>query len=193
VRRYLRRKYWLFLTLAFALNAQQSWAQSKSNDTDFADFLDVNFYADGRLRYQTLDQENLPDISEALTLSVQTGLEFEVSNLFSALVEIEGNEQLIDDFNDSVNGNINAPTIIDVETIELNRLQLQTEFIPGTRLTVGRQRFALDNWRFLGRWEFRQNDQTFDALRAEVTLGKGQLNLGYFNKVHRHFGNDSPV
>lgn len=193
MRRYLRRKYWLFLTLAFALNAQQSWAQSKSNDTDFADFLDVNFYADGRLRYQTLDQENLPDISEALTLSVQTGLEFEVSNLFSALVEIEGNEQLIDDFNDSVNGNINAPTIIDVETIELNRLQLQTEFIPGTRLTVGRQRFALDNWRFLGRWEFRQNDQTFDALRAEVTLGKGQLNLGYFNKVHRHFGNDSPV
>lgn len=193
MRRYLKQIYAPSLALTLCFGAQQSWAQTTSGSQYLFDNIDISVFADGRLRFQTLEQDNLPDTSNALTLSVQAGLEFEISDLFTALVEIEGNEQLIDDFNDSINGNIDAPTILDVEGIELNRLQLQTEIIPQTRLTLGRQRFALDNWRFLGRWEFRQNDQTFDGLRAEVSVGNGQFNLGYFNKVHRHFGDDSMI
>ncbi len=155
--------------------------------------VDVNFFADARIRYQTVQQENLDENAQALTLRAKGGVEVEVSDLFSALIEIEGSEQLIDDFNDTVNGRFDVPTILDVETIELNRLQLQSEIIPKTRVTLGRQTFALDNWRFLGDWKFRQNDQTIDALRIETSIGKGRANLGYFNKVHRHFGNDSPV
>lgn len=171
----------------------QSQAQSTSASNDIIQGIDVNFFADGRLRYQTLDQDNLEVKGEALTLGIKAGAEFEVADLFSALIEIDGNEQLIDDFNDTTNGRFDAPVIIDVPGIELNRLQLQTELIPRTRLTLGRQSFALDNWRFLGKWQFRQNDQTLDAIRAESTFGQGRLNLGYFNKVHRHFGDNSPV
>ena len=201
MRRTLTRSLTLCSALPLTLMAQQSWGQTPTStpnpnpydETRFIDDIDLNFYADGRIRYQTLEQDSLPETAEALTVSIQTGLELDIPKYFSALVEIEASEQLIDDFNDGVNGELDFPTLLDVADIELNRLQLQTELIPKTRLTVGRQRLALDNWRFLGRWEFRQNDQTFDAVRGEISLGKGYLNLGAFNKVLRHLGDDNPV
>ena len=176
-----------------SLTPQQSLAQNNLSQGNALENVDINVFGSARLRYQSLDQDNLTNNAEALTLGVKAGLEFEHSRNFSALIEFEASEQLIDDFNDTLNGRVDRPVIIDVTSAELNRFQLQTEVIPNTRLTLGRQNFALDNWRFLGDWGFRQNDQTYDALRVETSLGKARVNLGYFNKVHRHFSNDSPI
>lgn len=171
----------------------QAKAQSQEDVPPVVDNIDVNFFADGRVRYQWLEQDGLEQTANALTVSVKAGAEIEFGKVFSALVEFEGSEQLIDDFNDTTNGRLDRPIIPDVDGLELNRLQLQTEIIPKTRLTLGRQDFALDNWRFLGAWHFRQNQQSFDGVRAETMLGGARVNLGYFRAVHRHFGNDSPI
>ncbi len=193
MQRTLGQRFWFLIVGVGVLLSQQSWAQSGSKDNHIIKDVEASLFADSRLRYQILEQDNLETTGEALTLSIRGGIEVEFFDLFSSLIEIEGSHQFIDNFNDGTNDQFDTPLIIDVEGVELNRLQLQTEVIPNTRLTVGRQNFALDNWRFLGNWQFRQNDQTFDATRAEITLGKARVNLGYFNTVYRHLGEDSPA
>lgn len=185
----------LFLLLFWAtsLSILPAYGQSQSsNDKDEFQGLDFDFFADTRIRYQSISQDNLSNTAEALTFRVKTGINLELTDWLSVLVEVEGGDSLVDDFNDTINGQFNVPIIPDPNQLELNRLQLQSEF-GANRITLGRQDFALDNWRFLGNWQFRQNDQTFDAVRFETSLWGGRLNAGYIGAVRRHFGADSPV
>ena len=140
-------------------------AQSEPVDTNRSEIskIDVNFFSQARVQYQSISQSNLDNTAEALGFRVKAGLEFQASNWLSALVEIEGSDFLIDDFNNTINSAFDVPVIPDPSNLEINRLQLQSEF-GDNRFTIGRQDFALDNWRFLGNWQFRQNDQTFDAV-----------------------------
>ena len=139
-----------------------------------------------------MDQEALPDSAEALSLRIKAGLEFNLFDKSTVLIEVEGSENFVENFNDTINGEITRPVISDPENFHINRLQFQTELIPHTRLTVGRQTIALDDWRFIGHWNFRQNEQSFDAVRIETQIGPGLLNAAYVGGVERQFGNDSP-
>ena len=56
------------------------------------------------------------------------------------------------------------PVVADPEAYEFNRFQLTNTSLPGTTLTLGRQRIGLDDQRFVGGVAWRQNEQTFDAL-----------------------------
>ena len=56
------------------------------------------------------------------------------------------------------------PVVADPENYDLNRLQLTNSSLPGTVITLGRQRILLDDQRFVGNVGWRQNEQTFDAL-----------------------------
>ena len=171
-----------------------AYAQSEATDTHETSVqdLDFNFFLDARLQYQSISQSNLDNTAQALTYRVKAGFELELSDWLSALVEIEGGGSFVDDFNNTINGQFETPVIPDPDQLELNRVQLQSEF-GDNRLTLGRQDFALDNWRFLGNWQFRQNDQTYDAARFETSLWGGRLNAGYIGAVKRHFGDASPV
>ena len=147
---------------------------------------------DARLRYQFLDQNNFERDANSATLRLHTGLEFDLSNKTTFLIEGEAITSLIDDFNDGTDNDPQFPVIPDPSGIELNRLQITTEIIPKTRITIGRQRIAIDDSRFIGTFGFRQNDQTIDAIRAETRLfGPGVLDVGYFNQVNRPLGNDN--
>jgi hypothetical protein len=80
----------------------------------------------------------------------------------------------------------------DPESYEVNRFQLTTT-AGATTVTLGRQRIALDDQRFVGPVGWRQNEQTFDALRIVNKSVKGlTLDATYFTKVNRIFGEDSP-
>ena len=188
VRRIQRPKsLWLYSLLASTLCAPSAYAQ------DLLETFNLNSFGDIRLRYHTVDQEALPDISEALSLRIKAGLEFNIFEKSTVLVEVEASENLIEDFNDTLNGKTTRPVISDPENFDINRLQFQTELIPETRLTIGRQTIALDDWRFIGRWDFRQNEQSFDAARIESKIGTGLLNAAYVRRVQRQFGNDSLI
>jgi hypothetical protein len=59
-------------------------------------------------------------------------------------------------------------------------------------LTFGRQRIIHDDQRFVGNVGWRQNEQTFDALRAQWGSPKIKTDLTYASQVNRVFGPDSP-
>jgi hypothetical protein len=60
-------------------------------------------------------------------------------------------------------------------------------------LKIGRQRINLANERFVGGVGWRQNEQTFDAVRYQASLSAElKLDYSYSNKVNRVFGSKSP-
>lgn len=135
--------------------------------------------ADVRLRYEHVDQDPFVEEAEALTLRGRLG--GEVSNKdWSILIEGEGTLVIVDDYNSGVNGKILVPIVADPENIELNRAQVQFRGLPKTVVTVGRQRINLDDQRFVGSVGWRQNEQTFDAVRIENSAIKDfKLDLTY--------------
>ena len=77
---------------------------------------------------------------------------------------------------------------------EINRAQVSFSGFEHTALTLGRQRIILGDARHVGNVGFRQNEQTFDALRLAWT-GAEHLKLDYIylDRVHRIFGDDHPA
>jgi len=126
---------------------------------------------DARLRYEHVDQDGLPEKADAATARVRAGVEAK-SGALSALVEGQGTLALVADYYDGLQGTATRPLVADPENVALYRAQLQykTKLL---MLTAGRQRIALDDERFVGAVNFRQNGQTFDAVRAEVTPHAG--------------------
>jgi hypothetical protein len=112
---------------------------------------------------------------------------------FSLLAEGEGTVALDDLYNDTLPGNGAEPypTVPDPENIELNRLQVAF-MKSGTGVTVGRQRIVLDNARFVGNVGWRQNEQTFDAVRGQAKLGPVRLDATYAISQRTVFGYRSP-
>jgi hypothetical protein len=83
------------------------------------------------------------------------------------------------------------PVVADPETIELNRLQVgyASETIVAT---VGRQRIVLGDSRFVGNVGWRQNEQTFDAVRVQLRdLGPFTADATYAISERTIFGIDS--
>lgn len=75
-------------------------------------------------------------------------------------------------YDSGLNGKTRYPLVADPENFELNRFQLQYRGIAGTTVTAGRQRINLDDQRFVGSVGWRDNEQTFDALRIESQPAK---------------------
>jgi len=145
-----------------------------------------------RLRHEGVDQAGTPDDAEALTFRARAGAELEVDG-FSILAEGEGTLALNGDYNDTLPGNgiEPFPLVADPESLELNRLQV-SYLQDGTGITVGRQRIILGNARFVGNSGWRQNEQTFDAVRGQAKVGPVLLDATYAVSQRTVFGADSP-
>jgi hypothetical protein len=132
----------------------------------FADEIKIKPIVDARLRFEAVDQDPIARDASALTARIRAGFEAK-KGMFGFLVEGEGTLAISENYNSGVNGKTAFPVVADPETIELNRIQLQFTGIPKTLVTVGRQRINLDDQRFVGSVAFRDNEQTFDAVRVE--------------------------
>ncbi|MCB2077550.1 MAG: alginate export family protein [Novosphingobium sp.] len=157
-----------------------------------SDDLTIDPMIDGRLRYETVSQDNAVGNADALTMRIRAGAEFKMHNL-SLLAEAEGTLAIVDDYNDTIPGNGLEPysVVADPDNVELNRLQLQYKAKGGT-FTFGRQRIILDNARFVGNVGWRQNEQTFDAMRGQAKIGPVALDATYAISQRTIFGVDSP-
>ena len=125
---------------------------------------------DARLRYEMVEQDGpLPLVKDreanAVTVRMRAGGELS-KGPFAFLAEAEGTLAIDEDYNSGVNGKALYPIVPDPETVEVNRVQLQYRTKP-LIVTLGRQRINLDDQRFVGSVAWRQNEQTFDALRVE--------------------------
>lgn len=146
---------------------------------------------DARLRYEGVDQDGLPKNADAVTVRLRAGGEL-VSGPWSLLVEGEGTLAINEGYNSSTNGKTAYPVVADPQNVELNRIQLQYRGLPGTIVTVGRQRINLDDQRFVGSVAWRQNEQTFDAVRVEsAALGPVNVDLIYSWSDRTIYGIDS--
>ena len=144
---------------------------------------------EARLRYESVDQDGLASEAEALTLRVRAGVEAKAGR-WSALVEGQGNLAIVDDYFDGLNGAATRPIVADLENIALTRAQLRYAS-PAFAVTAGRQRIGFDDERFVGSVGFRQNGQSYDAVRAEVTPVKGvKVDLAYAWSVRTIWGID---
>ena len=157
------------------------------------DELQIKPILDARLRYEDVDQGALD--ADALTLRLRAGAEAKAGN-FSILAEGEGTVAPVNNYNAfpfavaDDQRRTQFAVVADPENIELNRLQVQ--YKSGTvTATAGRQRINLDDQRWVGSVGWRQNEQTFDAVRGEAKLGPAALDVTYAISQRTIFGEDA--
>ncbi|MXY57785.1 MAG: hypothetical protein F4Y41_15565, partial [Gammaproteobacteria bacterium] len=93
----------------------------------------------------------------------------------------------IEDFNSTTNGRTEYPVVADPKGFDLN--QAFVKYGNGdTTVTVGRQRINHGGQRVLGGVAYRQNEQTYDALRIQGKAGTIDLDYSYIHNVNRIFG-----
>lgn len=149
--------------------------------------IDLKPVAEARVRYEHADQDGLPDKSDALTIRARAGLSA-TSGALSATVVGQGTLAVVDKYYDGLNGAATRPIVADPQNIALYIAQLQYKTKAMT-LTGGRQKIALDDERFVGNVGFRDNGQTFDAVRMELTPAKGlKLDVAYAWSVRSIWG-----
>lgn len=175
--------------LASPAVAQSAPTSAKPGAAEAAGFK-IKPLLDARLRFEDVDQGALD--AEALTARVRAGAEARFGN-FSLLAEAEGTVAPVNEYNAFPFAIVDSQrrpqhtVIADPENAELNRLQLQYKGKKAT-VTVGRQRINLDDQRWVGAVGWRQNEQTFDAVRGEAALGPLSADLTYAIRQRTIFG-----
>ena len=159
-----------------------------------ADGLSLDPIVEGRLRYERVDQPATD--ADAVTLRLRAGFELKHESGLSLLAESEATLGIVSDYNAfpfAIADSQRRPqfsTVADPMNIELNRLQLRYQ-AKDVALTLGRQRIILDDQRWVGAAAWRQNEQTFDAARAEAKLGPVSLDAAYALGQRSVFGIDA--
>lgn len=151
---------------------------------------------DARLRYEQVDQSNLPKDSYAPTIRTRVGYTTAPLYGFKAMVEGVnvsdiGPEHNYNAANSNGQGGPNGrPVVADPPLTRLDQAWIAYSYTNLFTTKLGEQVINLDNQRFVGNVGWRQNMQTYDA----VTVGSEplkdlHLNYGYIWDVHRVFGN----
>lgn len=155
-----------------------------------------------RARYETVDQTHtatLLDKANAFTIRTRLGWETAEWNGLKGLVEFEDVRQAGPEHyavnvpgaaTPPLNGADKAryPVVNDPDVTELNRAQLTWTPSAALQVTAGRQRILLDDQRFVGNVGWRQDEQTFDAVRADVALGRFKATYAYVTHINRILG-----
>lgn len=159
-----------------------------------SDTLTFDPIIEARLRYEGVDTPLLD--ADAVTLRVRAGAELRHKSGLSLLAESEGTLAIGQSYNAlpfAIADSQRRPgfaVVGDPMNVELNRLQLQYKSKPLT-LTLGRQRINLDDQRFVGSVGWRQNEQTFDAVRVEAKIGPVSLDGSYAISQRTIWGADA--
>ena len=155
-----------------------------------------------RARYETVDQTHtatLLDKADAFTVRTRLGWETAEWNGLKGLIEFEDVRQAGPEHSavnvpgattPPLNGADKAryPVVNDPDVTELNRAQLTWTPSAALQVTAGRQRILLDDQRFVGNVGWRQDEQTFDAVRADVALGRFKATYAYVTHINRILG-----
>jgi hypothetical protein len=137
-------------------------------------------------RYENVDTgRGSPATANAFTARLRLGYLTPVFEGLQGFVEYEGNQDIVaNDYNSARNGKGKYEIIADPQQHELNQLWISYKGLPDTEIKVGRQRIDFDNLRFIGAVDWRQMQQTFDAvLVTNTSLPNTTIKAGYINKI----------
>ena len=168
--------------LASAIGTALLAAAMPSNAQSFTEFAqDGDVIVELRVRGESVKEEG--DIKDdAIAMTARTRLGYETANFagFKVLAEYDHVTALQDEYNSLTEFGSDDKTksvVADPATGDINRVQISytsKEF----GAVLGRQRIIFDNARFVGNVGWRQNEQTYDAARIDLTAFK-DLNATY--------------
>ncbi|MHA1570836.1 MAG: alginate export family protein [Alphaproteobacteria bacterium] len=170
-------------------------SQPRAGDDIASLFTEGKIIADARYRYEFVDQDGIAKKANAHTARLRLGYLTGTFMGFQGLLEGEGVARLGSRrFNDTVKGTAGFPVVADPNNLEANRYWISNQSIPDTKIKVGRQRILLDNVRYVGNVGWRQNEQTFDAVRIDnSSIDDVEATYAYLWLINRIFGEDSRV
>ncbi|WP_299773568.1 alginate export family protein [uncultured Pseudoteredinibacter sp.] len=143
-----------------------------------------------RLRHELVDQDGLSEDAKANTVRTRVSWQSGTSSNISAKIEFDDVRSIGDDnYNSTSNGNTQYPVIADPEGSEINQAFIQYKDKLFSAI-LGRQGIKLDDQRFVGTVGWRQNEQTYDALRLKYLGDSKQFDYSYIDNVNRIFGPD---
>lgn len=153
------------------------------------------FSVDVRARYENVSHDAFATNASAMTIRTRLGYGTEAYKGFKAFIEGDVTRSLENDnFNSTVNGRTAYPVVADPNSLRLNRMWVSYSGIADTTFKLGRQRIKLDNDRFVGNVGWRQNEQTYDAVRATNTSVENlKFEYIYAWQVNRIFGSRAAV
>jgi len=142
---------------------------------------------DFRYRYEFVDSDAYENHANASTLRSRLTWTSGALGRWTTGVEADYVSRIASGkYNSLANGEILYPVVADPTGFDLNQAYVRyaSDDLSGT---LGRQRINHGNQRFVGGVAWRQNEQTFDALRG--TLGrKLSFDYAYVTQVERVFG-----
>ncbi len=145
-----------------------------------------------RYRFENVDQQGIDKQANASTLL--TRLNYKTGTLMGVQALLEFDNVTVvgnDNYNNTLNGKANYPVVADPKGTEVNQASLK--YSNDTLAVIaGRQRINLDDQRFVGGVAWRQNEQTFDGLRAVYQPNSAlKIDYSYVYNVNRIFGENS--
>lgn len=155
---------------------------------------------DIRARIEMADQDNKGTSglkrSEAYTLRTRLG--YGTKPWYGGMIYAEAENTTAvatNQYNNGTEGANGQTVIADPTNTDVNQIffNLNRKDWLDTNITLGRQRIILDDARFVGNVGWRQNEQTYDAVRGSTSLGVEDLTLSYsyMRNVRRIFGDQS--
>ena len=122
-----------------------------------------------RPRFEFVDQQGKASAT-AFTMRTLLGFSTKPVDDIAATLQLINVADIAGSHNSLVNGMTRYATIADPSATNVNQAFVSYSAIPETTLTVGRQIISLDDVRFVGNVDFRQNMQTFDAVTVTGKL-----------------------
>jgi hypothetical protein len=159
-------------------------------------YRDAKPLLDVRYRYEHVDQDGFDKNANANTIRTRAGIETGRFYGIGGVAEFQATQSIgRQRYNSTVNNNTQYPVVADPNNLDLDQLYVDLDgTVPHTGLKAGRQRVLWDNQRFIGNVGFRQNEQTFDSVRATTTVvPDSELEYLYMWRVHQVFGRKSDV
>ena len=142
-----------------------------------------------RYRFEAVEQTGVEERAGASTARVRFGwVMAAASEGFSVGVQADYVAKLgPEEYNSTDNGRTEFPVVADPTGFDLNQAFLRYRKGQLT-VTAGRQRIAHAGQHFVGFKAWRQNEQSFDALRMQASDERMSLDYAYVARVNRIFG-----
>lgn len=149
---------------------------------------DTKPQVDVRYRLENVSQTGFEEAAGASTGRLRLGWVMAPSDGISLGVQADYVARLgAEDYNSTDNGRTEFPVVADPTGFDLN--QAFVRYRKGqVTVTAGRQRIAHPGQHFVGFKAWRQNEQSFDGLRVEVSRPRTSFDYAYLARVNRIFG-----
>ena len=176
-------KFALSLISAAILAAPTAFAGETEHGKSITEALsDSTVKVNLRARYEGVDQDGKAKDASALTLKSRITVNTGSYSNFSLGLEVDKVDALVDDY--AVPGEASEyPVVADPQGTDVNQAFIKYAN-SGFSAVVGRQRVLHNNQRFVGGVGWRQNEQTYDGVRAQYAAGAFSVDYSYIHNIN---------